>query len=81
LVDEAVQFEGGVEGDDGGVAEGERDAVAVGRDGGEGAGVDAVSNEPHAALGFQAMKLCMSSQSKPNSILGGGKLISERRFE
>jgi hypothetical protein len=56
LVGDSVQFEGGVEGDDGVVAEGARDAVAVGRGDGEGASIDAVRNQPHAALGFQAMK-------------------------
>ena len=39
LVGDAVQFESGVEGDDGVVAEGARDAVAVGRGGGQGAGI------------------------------------------
>ena len=56
LVGDAVQFESGVEGDDGVVAEGAWDTVAVGRSGGEGASVDAVCKEPHAALSFQSMK-------------------------
>ncbi len=56
LVGDAVQFECGVESDDGVLVEGARDVVAVGRGGGEGADIDAVRNEPHAALGFQAMK-------------------------
>ena len=56
LVGDAVQFESGVQGDDCVVAEGARDAVAVGRGGGESAGINAVRKEPHASLGFQAMQ-------------------------
>jgi hypothetical protein len=56
LIRDALQFEGGVEGDDGVVTEGVGGAVAVERGGGKSAGIDAVRNEPHAALGFQWMK-------------------------
>ena len=43
LIRNAVQFEGGVESDDGVVAEGVGDAVAVERSGGKSAGIDVMA--------------------------------------
>jgi hypothetical protein len=56
LIRDALQFEGRVEGDDGVVAQSVRDAVTVGGGGDERAGIDAVGNEAHAALSFEAMQ-------------------------
>lgn len=56
LVGDAVEFEGGVEGDDGVVAKSEGHAITVERQSGERSGIDSICYESDAALDFQAME-------------------------
>jgi hypothetical protein len=56
LIGNSMEFERGMEGDDGVVPECGGDTIAIQGNCGEGAGVDAVGYLPHAVLFFEALE-------------------------